>query len=92
MKKAILISLVVTQLLYVVSLLFWWIFWVIGSTYYDDISLELKVLHNIFTLYPIFIVICAICSWILYRKRPISSFVINLVPTIIVIVFLTYLL
>ncbi|WP_140422897.1 hypothetical protein [Ureibacillus manganicus] len=86
------IYLLVTQVLYVFSVPFWWGMWLISTGNVNRDNLEIQVLDTIVIfLYPIIIIVSAIISWLFYRKKSVTAFFINLSPVIVITGFIVYL-
>lgn len=79
------IYLVVTQVLYVFSLVIWFPLWILLMAGQGEPKLEWMILFTFVSMYPYLFLASAIVSWVFYRKKPMLSFFINLIPVYVVI-------
>jgi len=85
--------LIVSQILYLGSLIPWFIIWAMSFMSFDggvnvsNVSFVLGI-----SLYPIAVIACSILAWVFRVKRKRQSLVVNLIPLLWVISFLCFVL
>ncbi|MGI8387427.1 hypothetical protein [Robertmurraya sp. P23] len=85
--------LIITQILYVLSLLPWFVIWGMSFMSFDaGIGFYNSLFVIIITLYPVAVIVSSILSWVFHRKRKKLSVILNLVPMVWVIAFAVFML
>ncbi|WP_391560828.1 hypothetical protein [Robertmurraya sp.] len=80
--------LIITQILYVLSLLPWFVIWGMSFMSFDaGIGFYNSLFVLIITLYPVAVIVSSILSWVFHRKRKKLSVILNLIPMVWVIAF-----
>ena len=85
--------LIVSQILYLGSLIPWFIIWAMSFMSFDggvnvsNVSFVLWI-----SFYPIAVIACSILAWVFRVKRKRQSLVVNLIPLLWVISFLCFVL
>lgn len=83
--------LVITQILYVLSLMPWFLIWAFSFLVFDNgFALGNVTFFLVITFYPIAIILCSILAWIFRVKKQRFAIGINLVPTLWVIAYLSF--
>lgn len=85
--------LIITQILYVLSLLPWFVIWGMSFMSFDaGIGLYNSLFVITITLYPVAVIVGSILSWVFHRKRKNLAVIFNLVPLVWVIAFAVFML
>ncbi|AYA78303.1 hypothetical protein DOE78_24465 [Bacillus sp. Y1] len=85
--------LMITQILYVLSLLPWFVIWGMSFMSFDaGIGFYNSLFVLIITLYPVAVIVSSILSWVFHRKRKKLSVILNLIPMVWVIAFAVFML
>ncbi len=85
--------LIITQVLYVLSLLPWFVIWGMSFMSFDaGIGLYNSLFVITITLYPVAVIVGSILSWVFHRKRKNLAVIFNLVPLVWVIAFAVFML
>jgi hypothetical protein len=80
--------LVITQILYVLSLLPWFVIWGLSFMSFDaGIGFYNTLFVLIITIYPVVVVVSSIFAWVFRLKRKRLSIILSLLPMIWVISF-----
>lgn len=86
-----LVYLIVSQVLFICSLLPWIIIWGMSFMSFDaGIGLYNSLFVLTITVYPLAIIICSILAWIFRVKKKRFAIIINLVPLLWVISFISF--
>lgn len=92
-EKQVKLFLIITQILYVLSLLPWFVIWGMSFMSFDaGIGLYNSLFVITITLYPVAVIVGSILSWVFHRKRKKLSVIFNLVPMVWVIAFAVFML
>lgn len=85
--------LIITQILYALSLLPWFVIWSMSFMSFDaGIGFYNSLFVLIITLYPVAVIVSSILSWVFHRKRKKLSVILNLIPMVWVIAFAVFML
>jgi len=85
--------LIITQILYVLSLLPWFVIWGMSFMSFDaGIGFYNSLFVITITLYPVAVIVGSILSWVFHRKRKNLAVIFNLVPLVWVIAFAVFML
>lgn len=83
--------LIITQILFLVSLLPWYVIWMMSFMSFDSgIGLGNSAFVIAISLYPVAVIICSLLAWKLRGTSRRRAVVINLVPLIWVLSFLGF--
>lgn len=81
--------LVITQLFYALSLIYWLIFWAMSAMMFDGgVYVWNSLLYFVITVYPVAILVCSIVAWVQHARKPRMATIFNLIPMLWVIVYL----
>ncbi|WP_026691759.1 hypothetical protein [Alteribacter aurantiacus] len=80
--------LILSQLLYLMSLVFWLPIWGLSFMAFDQ---GIAFWNSLFVLtisaYPLAVIICSILAWIFYNKKRRTAVIVNLIPMLWVLGF-----
>lgn len=83
--------LVITQILYVLSLLPWFVIWGLSFMSFDaGIGFYNTLFVLVITIYPIVVVVSSIFAWVFHLKKRRLSICLSLLPMIWVISFILF--
>ncbi len=92
-EKRVKLFLIITQILYVLSLLPWFVIWGMSFMSFDaGIGLYNSLFVITITLYPIAVIAGSILSWVFHRKRKKLAVILNLVPMVWITAFAVFML
>ncbi|REK74284.1 hypothetical protein [Paenibacillus paeoniae] len=75
------VYLILTQILYVIGLLPWFVFWGLSFMSFDsgvgaaNLGFVLAI-----TIYPIAVVACSIIAWVIHKRKKRAAVIVNLIP------------
>ncbi|WP_342599198.1 hypothetical protein MHB48_17730 [Psychrobacillus sp. FSL H8-0483] len=82
--------LIITQILYFLFLMPWFLIWAFSFMVFDNgFGLGNVTFFLVITFYPIAIILCSILAWIFRVKKQRFAIVINLLPSLWIIAYLS---
>jgi len=92
-EKRVKLFLIITQILYVLSLLPWFVIWGMSFMSFDaGIGLYNSLFVITITLYPVAVIVGSILSWVFHRKRKKLAVILNVVPLVWITAFAVFML
>ncbi|MFF2889687.1 hypothetical protein [Paenibacillus sp. NPDC057967] len=75
------VYLILTQIVYVIGLLPWFVFWGLSFMSFDSgIGVANTSFVLAITVYPIAVVACSLIAWFIHKQKKRTAVIVNLIP------------
>lgn len=83
--------LIISQILFLVSLLPWYVIWMMSFMSFDSgVGVGNSAFVMAITLYPVAIILCSLIAWKIRGSKRRAAVLINLIPLLWVVVFIGF--
>lgn len=80
------VYLILTQILYVICLLPWFVFWGLSfMSFANGIGFGNTAFVAAISAYPVAVVACALIAWFIHKKKTRTAVIVNLIPMLWII-------